>query len=98
MSEAQRKLDGDEKGRDWGWLALVCGLASLAWAVTILLPQTSADLPAWPAASVGVFALIFSRLPGRALPRGLGAFAGAVGLLVGVGKILALWGLLELLG
>ncbi len=84
-------------GRDWGLLALVAGLLSVAWAVAILVP-TSANLPAWPAASIGIFALVFARAPGRPVFRGLGAFLGAVGLLVGVGKILALWGLLELLG
>jgi hypothetical protein len=85
------------RGRDWGVLSLLCGLLSLAWAVAILVPGV-ADLPAWPAASVGIFALIFSRAPGHPVLRGLGAFLGLLGLLVGVAKIFALWGLLELLG
>ena len=63
----------------------------------MLLPQLG-DLPAWPAASVGVFALVFARAPGRALPRGLGAFLGVLGLLAGIAKILALWGVVKLLG
>ena len=84
------------RGRDWSALALLCGLFSLGWAVAIVLPRVD-DLPAWPAASVGVLALVLARLPGRAFPRGLGAFCGALGIVVGVGKILALWGLLELL-
>ncbi len=73
------------------------GLLSFAWAVTILVPGAP-DLPAWPAASLGVFALVAARLPGRALPRGLGAFLGVLGLVVGVAKIAALWGFLDLLG
>jgi hypothetical protein len=86
----------DQRPRDLGWLSLVTGLFSVGWAVAILLPGVR-DLPAWPAASVGIFALVFARAPGRALLRGVGAFLGFVGLLVGVGKILALWGLLQLL-
>ena len=95
MSEAEPAKPA--KGRDWGVPTLGCGLLSVAWAVAILVPN-GADLPAWPAASIGIFALIFARAPGRPLLRGLGAFLGVLGLLVGVGKILALWGLLELLG
>ncbi len=82
---------------DFGWLCLAAGLFSVAWAVAILLPDVR-DLPAWPAASVGIFALVFARAPGRALLRGLGAFLGLLGVLVGLGKIVALWGLLEILG
>jgi hypothetical protein len=85
-----------EQVRDWSAVSLLCGLLSLGWAVVILLPDV-ANLPAWPAASVGIFALIAAGAPGRPLLRGLGAFLGLVGLLVGLGKILALWGLLELL-
>jgi hypothetical protein len=47
---------------------------------------------------VGIFALLAARLPGRAWPRGMGAFLGVVGLLVGIVKIAALWGFLELIG
>lgn len=82
--------------RDWSLLSLLAGLFSIGWAVAIMLPEVR-DLPAWPAASVGIFALVFARAPGRPLARGLGAFLGLVGLVVGAGKILALWGLLELL-
>lgn len=85
-----------DASRDWGLMSLIAGVFSFAWAVAILLPEVR-DLPAWPAASVGIFALMFARAPGRALSRGLGAFLGFVGLVVGAGKILALWGLLELL-
>jgi hypothetical protein len=84
-------------GVDFGWLCLACGLFSVGWAIAILLPDVR-DLPAWPAASVGIFALVFARAPGRALMRGLGAFLGVLGLIVGIGKIVALWGLLEFLG
>jgi hypothetical protein len=97
-----REVDGDgrtvaERRIDFGWLCLGLGLFSIGWAIAIMLPDVR-DLPAWPAASVGVFALVLARAPGRALLRGLGAFLGLLGLLVGVGKILALWGLLEFLG
>ncbi|MFO7561222.1 MAG: hypothetical protein R6X02_01160 [Enhygromyxa sp.] len=94
MSEA--KPEGRAPRRDWGGLALACGLLSAGWGVAVLLPS-SGDLPAWPAASVGIFAIVFARAPGRALLRGLAAFLGVLGLLIGFGKILALWGLLELL-
>lgn len=82
--------------RDWSALCLTAGVFSLGWAVAILTPS-GPDLPAWPAASVGIFALVFARAPGRALLRGAGAFFGLIGLLAGLAKILALWGLLELL-
>ena len=95
MSEADP--DAQPARRDWSVLALACGLGSAGWAVAVLLPNV-ADLPAWPAASVGIFAIVFARAPGRPLIRGFAAFLGVLGLLVGIGKILALWGLLELLG
>lgn len=82
--------------RDWSVLALVCGLFSAGWAIAILVPDV-ADLPAWPAASVGILAIVFGRAPGRALIRGIAAFLGFLGLLIGLGKIAALWGLLELM-
>lgn len=82
--------------RDLGWLSLVFGLASATWAALTVLPSVG-DLQAWPAASLGVVAVAFARFPGRALPRGLGAFLGVVGFVVGCAKILALWGVLELL-
>lgn len=86
-----------ESGRDWSWLSLILGVLASTWALVIVVPEGPA-LPAWPAASLGVFALVTARLPGRAWPRGLGAFLGVLGVLVGVAKIAALWGLLDLLG
>ncbi|NVB41521.1 hypothetical protein G6O69_27025 [Pseudenhygromyxa sp. WMMC2535] len=86
---------------DLGWLTLILGLASATWAVLILLPASGdwveGGLPAWPAASVGIFALAFARMPGRPLSRGIGAFLAVLGLIVGLAKILAAWGLLMLL-
>lgn len=102
MAEGNAQTDSAEPGpqeqrpRDLSWLCLAAGLFSIGWAVAILVPEVR-DLPAWPAASVGIFALVFARAPGRPLLRGVGAFLGFVGMLVGVGKILALWGLLQLL-
>ncbi|PRQ06370.1 hypothetical protein [Enhygromyxa salina] len=89
-------LSAGGTSRDWSLLSLGAGLFSVGWAAAILWPSVG-DLPAWPAASVGIFALMFARAPGRPLLRGLGAFLGALGLIVGAGKILALWGLLELI-
>jgi hypothetical protein len=93
VSEAEAS---EQPRRDWSALALGCGLVSAGWGIAVLLPNV-ADLPAWPAASVGIFAIVFSRAPGRPLARGFAAFLGVLGLLVGIGKILALWGLLEIL-
>ncbi|HLT37820.1 MAG TPA: hypothetical protein VK034_16125 [Enhygromyxa sp.] len=97
--DAGSQADSDDRQarRDWSALALLCGLFSAGWAIAVLLPNMT-DLPAWPAASVGIFAIVFARAPGRPLIRGFAAFLGVLGLLVGLGKILALWGLLELLG
>ncbi len=82
--------------KHWAALSLAAGLFGVAWAVAILVPD-GLDLPAWPAASVGIFALLFARAPGPALLRGIGACLGFLGLLVCGAKILALWGFLELL-
>ena len=81
---------------DLSALSLVAGALSLAWGVAIFLPQVR-DLPAWPAASVGVVAIALARAPGRALWRGLGAFLGFLGILAGVAQLLAKWGILELI-
>lgn len=97
MSRDSNEGPNESRGRDWGWASLGLGVISSGWAALIVLPAGS-GLPAWPAASVGVFALVAARLPGRAWPRGLGSFLGLVGLVVGLVKIAALWGLLELLG
>jgi hypothetical protein len=83
--------------RDLGGLALGLGLVASVWALLIVVPAGPA-LPAWPAASVGVLALFVSRLPGRAWARGLGAFLGVLGIVVGLVKIAALWGLVKLIG
>jgi len=83
--------------RDLGSLSLPVGVVSLGWGVALLIPSLPA-LPAWPAASLGIIALALARVPGRALPRGLGAFTGVLGLLLGTLEILALWGIVELLG
>lgn len=82
--------------RNLGGLALGLGLVASAWALLIVVPG-GPSLPAWPAASVGVFAVLASRLPGRAWARGLGSFLGVIGILVGLVKIAALWGLVKLI-
>jgi hypothetical protein len=54
-------------------------------------------MPAWPSASLGLAALALSWLPGRAAPRGLGAFLGLVGLLSGIAQIAAQWAVVDLI-
>ena len=95
--DADEDADGDTDVPDVGSWALVFGLASVAWAIAILVPHELA-LPSWPAASVGVLAIVVARFPGRALPRALGSFLGLFGCGVGMAKIAILWGVLELLG
>lgn len=86
----------DTPSRDWGWVSLAVGGLAFAWAILVLLPEVD-GLPAWPAASLGVAGLALALLPGRALARGLGTFLAVVAILVGGAKILALWGLLEIM-
>ncbi len=95
MSVDEPAHDPSPSGRDWSWACSILGVLSASWALVIVIPG-GPELPAWPAASLGVFALVAARLPGRAWPRGLGAFLGVVGILVGLAKIAALWGLLDL--
>lgn len=86
----------EQPNRDLSALSLVAGALSLAWGIAIFLPLVR-DLPAWPAASVGVIAIALARVPGRALWRGLGAFLGFLGILAGVAQLLAMWGILKLI-
>ena len=96
VSEAEDKHTSGTPGPDLSALCLLAGVASLGWGVAIYLPSVP-DAPAWPAATLGVAAIVLSRLPGRALPRGLGTFMGVLGFLAALAQLVALWGLLELL-
>lgn len=77
-------------------LCLACGGISLGWVLVGLHPGLA--LPAWPAASCGILALALAFPPGRALPRGVGAFLGLWGLVAGLARIGLLWGLARTLG
>lgn len=96
VSEAENTDTRPAAGPDLSALCLLAGVASLGWGVAIYLPAVP-DAPAWPAATLGVAALVLARLPGRPLPRGLGSFMGVLGFLAALAQLLALWGLLELL-
>jgi hypothetical protein len=75
-------------------LTLALAGASVLWLVVALMP---AGLPAWPSVSLGVLALLAARAPGRALPRGAGAFLGLAGIVGGAVQIGAVWGLASVL-
>ncbi len=72
----------------WGSLAL--GLVALAWLPASLWPD--AGLPAWPAVSLGLLALLVSWGRGGALVRSLGAVTGTLAALGGAVQIAVLWG------
>lgn len=74
-------------------IALAAGIGAVLWIPLALWPN--ADLPAWPSASLGIAAMVLASFPGRPLPRGLAAFTGLVGLVVGAVQIAAKWALLE---
>ena len=74
--------------------ALLAGLASAFWIPAGLVVK---DAPAWPSVSLGLVALYLARKPGGALARGLAAFAGLCGILVGGAQIAGLWVFSQLL-
>ena len=71
----------------WGSLAL--GLLALAWLPASLWPD--AGLPAWPAVSLGLLAVLVSWGRGGALLRSLGGIAGLLAAAVGAAQIAVLW-------
>lgn len=71
------------------WVCLVLGLAAVAWLPASLWPR--AGLPAWPAVSLGLVAVLVSWGRGGAGLRALGGIAGLVAALVGTAQIAALW-------
>lgn len=75
--------------------ALLCGVGAAGWSATSMLGMA---LPAWPAASLGLLALLFAWPRGRAAPRALGAFLGLIGLVIAALQIAVLWGVAGGLG
>lgn len=71
----------------WGTLAL--GLLALGWVPASLWPE--AGLPAWPAVSLGLLAVLVSWGRGGALLRGLGGIAGLLAAMAGGAQIAVLW-------
>ena len=72
------------------WAALLLGLGALSWVPLSLWP--GAGLPAWPAVSVGLLAVLVSFGRGGALLRSLGGIAGLLAAAVGAVQIAVLWG------
>lgn len=71
------------------WACCLLGLAALAWVPASLWP--GAGLPAWPAVSLGLVAVLVSWGRGGALLRATGGIAGLVAAAVGAAQIAALW-------
>lgn len=65
------------------------GLVALAWVPASLWP--GAGLPAWPAVSLGLVAVLVSWGRGGALLRAIGGIAGLVAATVGSAQIAVLW-------
>ena len=87
-------MTSQARPRPWGAAALPLGLAATGWAAASMAPW---GWPAWPGASLGILAIATASLPGPSLFRGLGAFAGLLGIVVSGVQILALWGVMEAL-
>lgn len=71
------------------WACCMLGVAALAWVPASLWP--GAGLPAWPAVSLGLVAVLVSWGRGGALLRALGGIAGLVAATAGAAQIAALW-------
>lgn len=69
--------------------ALALGLLALLWVPASLWP--AAGLPAWPAVSLGLLAVLVSWGRGGALLRGLGGIAGLLAAMAGGAQIAVLW-------
>jgi hypothetical protein len=81
---------GMPPGAAAAWACLGLGMAALAWLPASLWPR--AALPAWPAVSLGLVAVLVSWGRGGALLRALGGIAGLLAALVGAAQIAVLWG------
>lgn len=71
------------------WLCLGLGLCALGWVPASLWP--AAGLPAWPAVSLGLLAVLTSWGRGGALLRSVGGIAGIVAATAGTLQIGVLW-------
>lgn len=71
------------------WVSLLLGVAALAWVPASLWP--GAGLPAWPAVSLGLLAVLVSWGRGGALLRGIGGITGLVAATAGGLQIGVLW-------
>ncbi|MCH9688920.1 MAG: hypothetical protein K0V04_46230 [Deltaproteobacteria bacterium] len=71
------------------WASLALGLTALAWVPVSLWP--GAGLPAWPAVSLGLLALLVSWGRGAAAVRSVGAMTGTVAAMAGGLQIAVLW-------
>ena len=76
-------------GAATAWASLALGLLALAWIPASLWP--GAGLPAWPAVSLGLLAVLVSWGRGGALLRGLGGIAGLIAAGLGTVQIAVLW-------
>jgi hypothetical protein len=65
------------------------GLGALAWVPASLWPR--AGLPAWPAVSLGLLAVLVSWGRGGAILRALGGITGLLAAIVGTAQVAALW-------
>lgn len=80
---------GLPSGAALAWVSLLLGLAALAWVPASLWPGTG--LPAWPAVSLGLVAVLISWGRGGALLRSLGGIAGIIAATAGALQIGVLW-------
>ena len=71
------------------WACCLLGVAALAWVPASLWPRTG--LPAWPAVSLGLVAVLVSWGRGGALLRALGGIAGLLAAVAGAVQIAVLW-------
>lgn len=71
------------------WSCLLLGLGALAWLPASLWPGTG--LPAWPAVSMGLLAVLVSWGRGGAGLRALGGITGLLAAAVGAAQIGVLW-------
>jgi hypothetical protein len=77
------------EGAAAAWACGLLGVGALAWIPASLWP--AAGLPAWPAVSLGLVAVLVSWGRGGAILRALGGIAGLVAAIVGAAQIAALW-------
>ena len=80
---------GMPSGAAAAWTCLLLGVGALAWLPASLWPK--AALPAWPAVSLGLLAVLIAFGRGGALLRALGGICGLMAAAVGAAQIGVLW-------